>query len=171
MACARFEPLIALYVGGELAAPEVEAHLRTCAECRGFADELERSQAALRSLREEDAPAAALAEVRGQVLDEIASRKPSWWFALRWHYALAPAAAVVALVVALSPRPPLPPSPSPPALNLPAPVIAKTPPPPPVPRPAPKPAAAPQEPLLVKMFTDDPDVVIYWLIDAEGGSL
>jgi len=170
MACARFEPLIALHVGGELVAPEVEAHLRTCAECRGFAEELEHSQAALRSLREEEAPAAALAEVRGRVLDEIASRKPSWWFALRWHYALAPAAAAVALVVALSLRPPLPPSPGPPSLSLPAPAIAKSASPPSVRRPAPKPAAALREPLLVKMFTDDPDVVIYWLIDAEGGS-
>ena len=170
MACAKFEPLIALHVGGDEVTPEVEAHLRTCAECRRFAEELERSQAALRSLREEEAPAAALAEVRGRVLDRVASRKPSWWFALRWRYALVPAAAAVVLVIALTPRPPLPPAPDPPALNLPAPVIAKTPPPPPVRRPAPKPAAAPQEPLLVKLFTDDPDVVIYWLIDAEGGS-
>ena len=176
MACARFEPLIALYVGGELAAPEVEEHLRTCAGCRAFAEELERSQAALRGLREEEAPEAALAEVRGRVLDEIASRKPSWWFALRWRYALAPAAAVVALLVTLSPRllvspSPPPPLPGPPVLNVPAPAIAKSPPPPPVRRLPPKPAPVPREPLLVKMFTDDPDVVIYWLIDAEGDSL
>jgi anti-sigma factor RsiW len=165
MACAKFEPLIALFVGGEIVSPEVEAHLRTCAECRGFAEELERSQAALRSLREEEAPAAALAEVRGRVLDQIVSRKPSWWFALRWRYALVPAAAVVVLVVALSPRPDVPAPPAPPALRLAIPTIAKSK-PAPVRRPVPK----PQEPLLVKMFTDDPDVVIYWLIDAEGGS-
>jgi hypothetical protein len=34
----------------------------------------------------------------------------------------------------------------------------------------PKPAQPPAE-LLVKFFTDDPDVVIYWLIDSPKGEL
>ncbi|MCC7174892.1 MAG: hypothetical protein IT159_06820 [Bryobacterales bacterium] len=121
----------------------------------------------LRTLRDEDA-AGELAEVRGRVMAAIKGKKPSWWFAFRWRYSLVPAAAVAVAMVALSPRAQIPAPPAPPSLQLPAPVIAKTPPPPRVRRPAPEPTPAPQAPLLVKMFTDDPDVVIYWLIDAEG---
>jgi hypothetical protein len=31
-------------------------------------------------------------------------------------------------------------------------------------------ASEPAEPLVVHMFTDDPDVVIYWIADARGSS-
>ncbi len=185
MACSRFEPLIALYVEGDLATPEIEEHLRACAGCRALAEQLERSQAALRSLREEEVPEAALAEVRRRVLDEISSRKPTWLFALRWWHGVAAGVTAAVLVAALSPRPEVPPPPNQPVLSLPAPAINHL-----LSGAGPRPAAAshaaqaeagrgptaarraappqPQEPLLVKMFTDDPNVVIYWLIDQTG---
>jgi len=34
----------------------------------------------------------------------------------------------------------------------------------------PKPAPEPQEPLLVKLETPDPDVVIYWIVEPKGDS-
>jgi hypothetical protein len=92
---------------------------------------LQRTQVALRSLRKQEAPEAALAEVRNRVLDQVASRKPSWLFAFRMQRDVRPKTRAAR---GAAPR-------------------------------------KPQESLLVKMFTDDPDVVIYWLIDQTGDSL
>jgi hypothetical protein len=185
MACSRYEPMIALYVEGDLSTAEIEEHLRLCPGCRRFADELRDTQRLLRGLREEEAPVEALAEVRNRVLEQVASRRPSWLFAFRWWHGLGAGATAAVLGGMLFPRPAAPPSPRLPPFHPPAPALSGA-----GPRPAATsqvartkagraqgapPAAArgaaPREPLLVKMFTDDPDVVIYWLIDQNGGSL
>jgi hypothetical protein len=111
----------------------------------------------VRGLREEEVDDAVLAAVRRRVMAEVGRRRPFWL----WGYALAAGLAVVVLAIGLWPRPAVPPPPVAPVLRLPAPEVAKSPLPPPAPRPS--------EPLLVKMFTDDPDVVIYWIIDRKNG--
>ncbi len=171
MNCSKAERLLALHAGGDLPAEEtrkVEEHLRTCLNCQELAKGLAVSHAALKSLHEEELDASRLADVRRRVLDRAAAARPSWLDALRWWHA-APAGLAVAAVmgIALYPRSDVPLPPEPPVIRLVPPVIAKNP-PPAIQEPERPRAAAPQEPLLVKMFTDDPDVVIYWLIDPNG---
>jgi hypothetical protein len=78
---------------------------------------------------------------------------------------------VAAAVMAVMLWPRVPEVGSPPALAVwapPAPEVVRSTPPPVVRRaPEIKPAVA-AEPLLVKFFTNDPDVVIYWIIDQNG---
>ena len=169
MKCSMDETLLALYAGGDLPereARKVEAHLRSCPACRELAEVLTASQAALHSLRDEVLDASRLAEVRRRVMDRVGSARPAWVYAFRWWQAVPVGLAAAVLVFVLYPRPEIPPPPAPP-------VVAEAP-PPEVPKPVPvRPMAAepPQEPLLVKMFTDDPDVVIYWLIEPKGDTL
>ena len=129
---------------------------------------------------------AVLAEVRRRVMSEVVDRRPSLLYAWRWKYALAAAAvAVLAVGAGVSVRRPVevPPvevatvrrparvparqaeEPAPrkvvrqagkPALQLPARKAEE---------PAPRTEA---EPLLVKLVTDDPEVVVYWLVDRTG---
>jgi anti-sigma factor RsiW len=166
MKCSMDESLLALFAGGDLAdeqAREVEKHLRGCPDCRELAAGLVASQAALQSLRDEDLDANRLAEVRRQVLDRVGAARPAWVFAFRWWQAVPVGLAAAVLVFVLYPRPEIPPPPAPPVI-----AIA---PPPEIRRPVSVPPKPAQEPLLVKMFTDDPDVVIYWLIDPKGDAL
>lgn len=186
MSCERFQNQIALYVAGDLDerdARRVEPHLEACPACRELAAGLEESRAALGDLREADVDPAVLGRIRRQVLEKVETRQPSLFHGWRWKHAFFLAAAVVILAVALAPR--LRQSPSEPALAPPGPpavVAAKPQPPAPIPhrraraRPAvmrpPEPAVVKargsSEPLVVKMLTDDPDVVIIWLIDQNG---
>ena len=169
MKCSMDESLLALYAGGDLAdeqVREVEKHLRDCPACRELAAGLAASQAALHSLRDEDLDASPLAEVRRRVMDRVDAARPAWVFALRWWQAVPVGLAAAVLVFVLYPRPEIPPPPGPP--------VVATAPPPEIRKPVlerPKVAEPPQEPLLVKMFTDDPDIVIYWLIDPKGDTL
>lgn len=173
MTCRDFEPLIALYVEGDVADLELERHLSRCADCRGLLEDLRASQAAVKDLASEAVDPALLATVRSGVLARIDGRGRVVW---RWTAALAAAVALL-VVLALPARKPAPP---------PRPTIAKAPPksPDPVqaaaaddrPRPRPRshvtharksrPGAGP--PLVVKMLTDDPNIVIIWLVDQTG---
>jgi anti-sigma factor RsiW len=174
MACSRFESQLALYAGGDLAEDavrELEEHLSLCPGCREVAEGLAQSQAALLRLGVEEVDGRVLADVRRRVMDEVGSRRPSWLYTLGWRHAVAAGLAVLVAIIGLWPRPAVPPPPAPPAFRLPAPEVAKSRPPAtrhvvPV-----KPAPAAQEPLMVKMFTDDPDVVIVWFIDQNGEKL
>jgi hypothetical protein len=179
MDCSRYESQLALYAGGDLTgreAQELEGHLRVCPGCHELAEGLAQSQAALRRLGEDDVDEEALRQVRRRVMGEMGSRRPSWlYYTPGWRYAVTAAGlAVLVAAIALIPRAPttlsLPPPPSP-VVELPLPVVVK--PRPPARRPVVpvKPASAAQEPLVVKMFTDDPDIVIVWLIDQNGGTL
>jgi hypothetical protein len=143
----------------------VELHLAECSECRVLAEEMEANAEALRSLRDEEMPVLV-----------VRARRP----VRRWAWAAAAAAAVVILAATVSLREretPPPPSrigkTSPPPIEFPQPPpgfarIPAAPSPKPVRTPRPKPvehAPLKEEPLVVKMLTPDPDVVIYWLIE------
>jgi len=171
MSCRRFEKYVALWVEGDLPprqAGRLEAHLPGCPDCRQLVEGLRASQAALKELHVEAAEED-LAAVRRRVLAQIRSERPQrrrW----AWAYALGGSVAVTVVLWVLLPRPSIPPPPPPRVMN-PAPVeVARPATPAPV-RPRPsraQPPAAP-EPLLVKLYTDDPDVIIYWLIERTGG--
>ena len=179
----KFEPLIALYVENDLAAAEaqaVESHLAACDACRKFAAEMRESQEALKALRTEFVDDAVLLQVRTEVLSAASHRQR----VVAWpRYAIA-AGLVLAMMAGwlwqmrpMEPKARLEPRPI--AANVFAPLL-------PVVVPAPqarthtgvarvrrhRPQAAPvfkSEPLVVKMITDDPQVVIYWLVDQNGG--
>ena len=170
MNCSDWEKEIA--VESESAA--VAEHLKACEHCREFAQELQKNSAALQELV--IAPAA-FAAIRQRVLREIQvkKRRSTWW---TWSaVAAAACVAILCLPYAL------------PDLQRPAAIVAKKDPPkiewtlaqPVVRRVHHKSSgrslaqAAPvrkTEPLaVVKMLTDDPNVIIIWLVDQKGDSL
>ena len=175
MTCAKFEPLIALYVESDLAEREqrlVEAHLKTCAVCREFAADICDSQTALKELRMDFVEESALHEVRAEVLNQLSiPRKTVAWskYAIAamlfvglwagWLWRTRPAATPdlqpVAALIAPPPQAMAPP-PQRPRTRV---VRHRRPPAP----------TFQSEPLVVKMITDDPQVVIYWLVSQNGG--
>ncbi len=195
MSCEAFEKLIALDAGGDLTPAEaarLQAHLEACAPCRELARSIGESQAGLKALAEAgldeaDLDEAALARWRRGLLARIEAEPRRRILGWRWVWAAAAAMALVALVaVPQLPRrtpskgpvaqavPPAPTSPRPPVAQAVPPASARPPRPPaavsrprpPHPQaPAPEPAA---EPLLVKLETSDPNVVIYWILDRKG---
>lgn len=191
MSCERFEKWIALYIEGDLAerkARRVEAHLAGCAACRERAESLAQSQQALKSLRAEAVDARTLEQVRRGVLDQIAAgqRAPQSWLWLAWRYVLAGVLVAIAgatlwwrshraepvrPVVARAPV-----AAQSPDLGAPAPPTVAATRPQKHPRLAhrsnpatPRQPAEESEPLLVKLQTDDPNVVIFLLVDQNGG--
>jgi anti-sigma factor RsiW len=179
MSCHKFEPMIALYIEDDLAQAEaqaVESHLAACDACRKFALEMRESQAALKALRTEFVDDAVLLQVRMEVLS-VAAHRPR---IVAWpRYAIA-AGLVIALLagwlvrqqadkalVALQPLHailPVPPARWAIQAHQPKALAARV-------RRRSK-RQAPRfksEPLVVKMITDDPQVVIYWLVDQNGG--
>jgi len=178
MSCDKFEPLIALYIENDLAQAEaqaVESHLAVCDACRKFGAEMRVSQEALKVLRTEFVDDPVLLQVRTEVLSAASHRQR----VVAWpRYAIA-AGLMVALLAGwmwqMRPRARLELRPI--AASVSAPPLAAT-----VPVPQQRtrlarvrrhrPQAAPvfkSEPLVVKMITDDPQVVIYWLVDQNGG--
>ncbi len=181
MSCETFEKLIALDAGGDLTPPETErlqAHLEACAPCRELARDIGESQAGLKALagagldgRDEEA----LERWRRGLLARIEAQPQRRILAWRWTWAAAAVMALVALfaVPRIVHRPPAESPvaqarpPASPGLNAlphppqPAPVAHRH----PRHRRAPAPAA---EPLLVKLETPDPNVVIYWIVEEKG---
>lgn len=178
MNCAQWEEVVARSVEGDLEAPEaarMAEHLAACSACRRLAAELRQTKAALGELTGEEPDAAIYADLRARVLERIDGRT-------RWRWAAYPAAAVLLIglsVVTLlrleapdSPRPVqiavTPPRPVPPEATPRQPRQA------PVRKPRPRQPAQPvllaraEEPLVIKMLTDDPDIVIIWLVDRNG---
>jgi hypothetical protein len=161
MNCSECERIIA----SEAPAAGVDEHLRGCAVCRAFAEDIEANRAALAPLTVHQA---ALDAVRARVLDRIESqrRRSRRWM---WPFALASAAMLWTIIFLPRFRNPAPPQPI---------EFAKTPKliaytPRPVVRPAsqqrrPESASAKREPLVVKMLTNDPDVIVVWLVDQGG---
>jgi len=156
MNCREWEEQIAL----EPENPEVERHLAGCTGCRDFANSLKDSLEILRTAHLEPLDPAHYTVVRSRVLAEIErERSPSYW---PWIAALA--AAIVLLLI--WPKPPQ--RLDPPAVALahpPAPGVAPM---RPQPATAGRPRPAPLEPLVVKIVTDNPDVVIYWISNPKG---
>jgi len=173
MNCANWEERIALYAGGELAAAkaaEVERHLAECAGCQVFASGLKGSMSLVREAHQDAIDAAHFAAVRSRVLAQLEhERRPVWRRA--WVYGIVAVAA--ALVVAFAVRPSRRVVPRPPEAAMvrpPAPAVARTalPPRPVRVRRKPRPKAAPAEQVLVRLVTDNPDVVIYWISETRG---
>ncbi len=166
MSCDKFERLIALDAGGDLTPEEgvrVQAHLETCAPCRELARALSESQAALRSLAEDDLDDRALA-AWGTRFRRPEPAAPRRW---RWAWAAAAAMALLAAPLLLRQAPPVPPPPVPIASLAPPPVDLlpqRQKPPRRHVRHRPQPAVS-SEPLLVKLETSDPNVVIYWIVE------
>jgi hypothetical protein len=157
MTCPECELLLA----DDEADASVEDHLHGCAKCRALQEELRANALALSSLRDDELPRVKMTERR-----PVVARPVPW-------VAAAAAAALLALaahqasqwkpIVETLPR----------QVAAPATVTAKL-----APAPAPKlavrrkpkparrgAALALKEPLLVKMLTPDPDVVVYWIVD------
>lgn len=181
MSCANWQPRIALWAGGEGPAEDVEAHLAECAACRETASAYKRDLELLTNAHREEILPAHYAAVRARVLAQLARKRR-----LAWLWATGAAAAALALVFLALPKPPVPEPPQ---------VTVSRPTPPPLPSPAAgrasqpaarrvsKPSverqgavaksielpAEPQpEPFVVKLLTDDPDVIIYWIADETG---
>jgi hypothetical protein len=148
-------------------------HLKECASCREFAQEIAANRAVLASLAVDDA---ALDAVRSRVLGKLRRRTVR-----AWAWAAAACLAVLGIAASLwIARGPVAPPPAvtakaPPAV-IPAPVNAAI----RAVRPSKRAHSrrlvarrvdAPSEPLVVKMLTDDPNIVIVWLIDKKGDSL
>jgi len=150
MNCAEWEERIALAAGGDLDDPAVDRHLADCPACQLLLSGLRQTLSDLRDIPDEIAPAH-YAALRARVLAEVERpRRRALW--------LLPILAAPALLL-LWPLPNVEPLPAraiaaPAAPLLRKPVAAK-----------PKP-----EPLLVKIETDNPDVVIYWLAETTGDS-
>jgi hypothetical protein len=133
----------------------MEEHLKVCAACRAMQADMRENALALAAFRDEALPA------RPQPGPRSKRSFP-------WISAAAAAAVLVAMGIqawqwkTVPDRPLLLKADRPQEMT----VEVKPSPPPPVAR-VRRPKAA--EPLKIKMLTDDPDVVIYWLIDSERG--
>lgn len=198
MNCRNWEERLALYAGGDLPkdeAAEVERHLGECPGCQLFSSGLKESQELLQELHREPLAPAHFAAVRARVLAELErGRRPFW----RRGWVLGFAAVAAALLVApavlrrdvppvrslLAPgRRPTPKSPEVAMEHQPAgsagglaagvlvppgtPLTQR------VPRIAThqrraRPKAQLGEPVLIRMVSDNPDVVIYWIADTRG---
>jgi predicted anti-sigma-YlaC factor YlaD len=179
MNCKEWEERVALHVGGDLPAANpaesagVERHLAECAGCQALWSGMKESLQMLQGAHAEALTPGIYTAVRGRVMAEIASRSV-WW---RQAWAAGLAAAVVVMAVALAgwpgrrveTLPPvrvaavIPPAPATQVLRA---VQARS-----LPH---KPRVVtkgqignppPSQPLMVRLVTDDPDVVIYWIAD------
>ncbi len=183
MNCEVARELAALAASGDTTAAEMrglEAHLAGCADCRAEAEGFRALCGQLAGMRKESVPEAVYAAVRARVLAKVGARGRSGW-----RVVCAGLAAVVAcsLILMVALRPVVP-------RNT---VVSSVEPPPmddrgaekmeePGPgvlvrhvhrvsrRVVPNAVPADAEPLVVKMITDDPDVIIYWIADGKGRS-
>jgi hypothetical protein len=115
---------------------------------------------ALRELRDEELPGAALTQVRARVLGQVRPRRATWW---RWSWVPALAAGLAVVTFVPRQQPPVEPPP----------LIAKAPAAQPLIRPAPrraKPVPPIPETQFARILTDDPNVVILWALNSEGES-
>jgi anti-sigma factor RsiW len=192
MSCSDYEQLIALYVEEDLSASErgrVAAHIQECSDCWDLAEDLKESQAVFKSMRQDVPDTTALSVLRERVLSEAVDRAPMAWFerflfgGLRRKVALAGVALVVLgsglLWTARSPRvetvtPPVVTGERAPSVVVPIPVSDPQP-VPAAPRRAPKrerriapPQVEETRQVAIQFVTDDPNVIIYWLVDEKG---
>ncbi len=156
-------------LASEDGASELDEHLRQCPACRDYAAALEADRQVLATLRHV-APAALFALRRGvsaRIAKERAVRRV--W---AWSAGMAACLAVAFSIFTSGAPEATPPKPQI-AFRAAGPPVdweART-----VSRPARRPPAPAHElakaaqPLKIKIFTDDPNVVIYWLVDNEGG--
>lgn len=192
MACREFEPLIALHVEDDLPAADrarVELHIRVCAHCMALADDLKESQTIFKSIRQNVPDQSMLQAVRARVLAEAGAARMSSleriWFGVFRQWATLAGIAVFLLgagalwlmheseetsrPVAVVPTPaPLPATRVEPAVPKPVPVVSVPKAPERRRKPAPESTAPPVKQVAIKLLTDDPNVIIYWLVDEKG---
>jgi hypothetical protein len=150
-----------------------------CAECQSESEGFDDLCDELASMRLETAPAYVYAEVRAYVIAELGEQTGRGWFGA-WPAFAAVLACSLVLAVAIHYQVPLAGQPvaqtaavAPVLVASMAESIFKDPVPEPRRRirravaPAKLPEPHPQEPVVVQMFTNDPDVVIYWIADNE----
>ena len=182
MICREWEERIALHAGGDSPAreaEELEAHLAACEGCRRGAAMYGAGLELLREAHGEPLDEAHYAAVRARVLAALGrDRRPVW----RWIWASGLAAAAAVAVLLLWPRPEHTPArleiaairPAERQIEEPGPTgPAHVPHPRRARKAAPEavvsaPEKRPAEPLVVKLLTDDPNVVIYWIADSKG---
>jgi anti-sigma factor RsiW len=193
MSCS-FEALVALHVEGDLDESErqrVESHLRTCAECWDLTEDLRDSQAIFKSLRKDVPNQAMLSAVRARVLEDVAGMESGSWFSRFFPFGFrqrATLAGIALLIIGggglwLGRGPEAPVVPPPPvAVSLQVAPEMVT---PPVSLPVSRPPAAkprirrqtpatvrqdqePQQQVTIRLVSDDPNVIIYWLGDEKG---
>lgn len=189
MNCADSERLIALDVEGDLPkhqAGGVSQHLRNCPHCREFAEKLRASQTFLKELAHEAPDAVLLQEVRVGVLNRLSTEAAPSIFPV-WRFAFGAAVvAMLAFAAIMWRRPaPAPPGPvtamvQPSAATQAMRKVTASAPTSPARNPERARAAATgksfagslpalarrrPEPLMVKLYTDNPNVVIYWQVD------
>ncbi len=178
MNCSEWEERLALYWAGDLDAEEAvrtQRHLAECPGCQVFLSGLKSGLHWLQEAHSEEPSPAHFAAVRARVLGELrAERQPFWRRKLL--YGLAAAALLLAWTAGLRLQTPGPPAV---ALSRP-PVVAQALAAPPVREsvmPAPgadrpvlsrHPRLVKTEPVMVRVVTDNPDVVIYWIADKKG---
>jgi anti-sigma factor RsiW len=107
MNCAKFENSLALYVEGDLSDRQirrVEDHLRACHACREYLESLKASQAEVKSLGSEQLDATVFESVRARVLQQIITPRVRPGYRVR-QYAFAGALLVFLVVVGLFRRP------------------------------------------------------------------
>lgn len=169
MNCAEWEERIALYAGGDLADGSVERHLAECPGCQVFATGMQQALEVLRTERYEIEPAH-YAAVRARVLAEVARPRQ------RWIWAWAAVAGCAAILAGLGIEQQMRVEPLPAEVSLapaaPAPPVGSA-----VRRAAAAAAARPRrrarsrprsDEVVVKVETDVPDVVIYWIAETRG---
>jgi anti-sigma factor RsiW len=195
MNCKYSESELALYAGSDLAQAkmdEVSAHLQLCEACRLIVEDLRETQSAFQSIRQDTVSGSALALLRTSVLEQLAARnaRRPW---TRWVYGFAGAGfAAVAALGLLSILPehhtavqrsavyaPARPVESPSTVE-PVNAVQSTVSVPAVKRVRHSPqrhvasdetSSKPPQEIVVKLLTDDPNIIIYWLVDQNGGSL
>jgi len=175
MNCAKLETDIALYAGDDLPPARiarVEAHLAGCAHCRALAEELREERALVGELRDDPVEDFMVAEVRRRVLADV--RTASYSSRRAFAPLLALAAGLILAVVLFWPHAKKQPAAArvePPKQPAPATVTSR---PDIVPvrhaavrRHHVRRSIAPQPgpPLMVQFVTDDPNIVVYWLVD------
>ena len=169
MNCARWKIDIALYAGSDLPANRLGgaiAHLEACAECRALLDDLRAGQTLLSELEDEAIEDAMAANVRRRVLARLPVEQARTAHGY-WAWALAAAvllAAILTLPWRMEKQAPLARvENAPPKVAEAPPAVAKA--QRPVARRHHRAKPQPSEPLLVQLVTDDPNIVIYWLVD------
>lgn len=147
MTCSQCE--LRLAEGGALDSATLE-HLRECPECRAMQQDLAENALALSALREVTIP--------------VRAKRSFPWLS----FAAAAAIAAIVLVQAWQFKS-APPKPLRLQAERPEEITVAIKAPPPAILTQARQAKA-KEPLKIKMLTDDPDVVIYWLVDSQEGN-
>lgn len=156
MNCADFETRIA---AGESDDAAMAEHMSVCTACRYFAHELAENAAALRSI---EVDAAAYTALRARVMAAVQPKRRFGWL---WAAAASAVAVCITLIWLTAPlRVPAPPRPQAVVYPIPAPPLVRT-----VVANKKKQVRRPVLLEAIKILTDDPNVVIIWLVDDKKG--